>query len=97
MEFLKNEIKSAIDLFLRQLTSDKENTLKHGLHHYYPTGKYDKCRFVCNIECLYALLVSLNTDCRYYECTDAEQEAIHQLPAMQLNAASQIHSVGNSF
>ena len=80
----------------RVLTADEHQALIQGLHHVYPSERFDQAKFVCNIEFFYARLLNFRTDYRDYERKEAKAEVIHQLSSVQLNAASRFRSTANS-
>ncbi|CAF1552488.1 unnamed protein product, partial [Rotaria sordida] len=93
----ENDLKTITNLSQRKLTIDEENALKHGLHHVFPTDKFDNSRFVCNMEHFYAKLINLHTDYRHYERKDSQQQIKHKLTSTQLNVAGELRSIANSF
>jgi len=94
---VKEVVKSITNLSQRPLSEEEGNVLKHGLHHVYPTGKFDASRFICNMEYFYARSINLHTDYRHYEQKDAKQQVVHQLSSIQLHAATQLRSIASSF
>ncbi|CAF3250666.1 unnamed protein product [Rotaria sp. Silwood2] len=93
----ENDLRPITNLSQRKLTIDEENALKHGLHHVFPTGKFDNSRFVCNMELFYAKLINLTTDYHHYERKDPKQIIKLKLTSTQLNAAGELRSIANSF
>ncbi|CAF4161290.1 unnamed protein product [Rotaria sp. Silwood2] len=93
----QNDVKTITNLSQRQLTTDDEHALKHGLHHVYPTGKFDNSRFVCNTKHFLSKLNNLQTDYRHYERKDPQQQIKHKLTSAQLSAAGELRSIANSF
>ena len=85
------------NLSQRQLTTNEENALQHGLHHVHPSGKYDSARFVSNIEYLFTRVTNLKTDYQHYQMKDAQQKVTHKLSSMQLNAANKLRTISNLF
>ncbi|CAF2860613.1 unnamed protein product [Rotaria sp. Silwood2] len=93
----ENDLKTITNPAQRKLTMDEENTLKHGLHHVFPTSKFDNSRCVCNMKYVYAKLINLRTDYRHYKRKNPKQQIKHKQTSVQLKAAGQLGSLANSF
>ncbi|CAF1678379.1 unnamed protein product, partial [Adineta ricciae] len=92
----RSTIDPITNLSSRTLNTEERNALINGLHHVYPSNRFDHSRFVCNVEYFYARLLNLRTEYRHYEQKNANENVVHQLSSVQLNAASQFRSTANS-
>jgi hypothetical protein len=79
------------------LTDNEHTALVNGLNHVYPPEKFDQPQFVCNIEYFYSRLLNLKTKYRHYESKPFNENVRHELTSAQLNAASEIREIANSF